>query len=96
MSLFLKSSTDGQVRTRPLNMVIVLDVSGSMDGALKYCVGDRYPGPEESRIALAKQAILMMYKKLQRDDVFSLVIFHNSARTITKSSFVKDLPYEKV
>jgi hypothetical protein len=32
ISLFLKSSTDGQVRTRPLNLVVSLDVSGSMNG----------------------------------------------------------------
>lgn len=35
LSLFLKSSTDGQKRTRPLNVVIALDVSGSMNGVLK-------------------------------------------------------------
>lgn len=32
ISLFLKSSTDGQKRTRALNTVITLDVSGSMGG----------------------------------------------------------------
>lgn len=32
ISLFLKSSTDGAKRTRALNMVVALDVSGSMGG----------------------------------------------------------------
>lgn len=45
ISLFMKSSTDGQKRTVPLNVVVCLDVSGSMDGALKYSYGDQYPGP---------------------------------------------------
>ena len=40
LSLFVKSSTDGEKRTNPLNLVIALDVSGSMDGPLKYSVGD--------------------------------------------------------
>lgn len=35
ISLFLKSSTDGQNRTRPLNIVVALDVSGSMGTNLK-------------------------------------------------------------
>ena len=45
LSLFMKSSTDGQERTSSLNIVIVLDVSGSMDGPLKYSYGEEYPGP---------------------------------------------------
>jgi hypothetical protein len=44
LSLFLKSSTDGQARTKPLNVVVALDVSGSMDGPLKYTYGEAYPG----------------------------------------------------
>ena len=47
----------------PLNAVVVLDVSGSMDSPLKYnyVQGEEYPGPEKMRIALAKKAILMLY-----------------------------------
>lgn len=36
LSLFMKSNTDGQKRTRPINVVVCLDVSGSMDSLLKY------------------------------------------------------------
>jgi hypothetical protein len=57
ISLFLKSSTDGQKRTRALNLVVALDVSGSMDGSLKHSS----TGINTPRIQLAKQAILMMF-----------------------------------
>jgi hypothetical protein len=36
ISLFLKSSTDGEKRKRFLNIVVALDVSGSMDGPLTH------------------------------------------------------------
>jgi hypothetical protein len=54
MSLFLKSSTDGQKRTRPLNVVIALDVSGSMDGVLKFVNYKEDPAAFKTRIHLAK------------------------------------------
>ena len=92
LSLFVKSSTDGKERTQPLNVAIALDVSGSMDGVLKYNPDEIYNEPkhEQSRIQLAKTAILMLFDKLKGDDVFSLVTFHTSAKTIIESSFVKD------
>jgi uncharacterized protein with von Willebrand factor type A (vWA) domain len=34
--MFLKSSKDGEKRTNPINVVVCLDVSGSMSGPLKY------------------------------------------------------------
>jgi uncharacterized protein YegL len=80
----------------PLNIVLVLDVSGSMNGALKYDIGQEYPGEEMSRLALARKAILMLYDKLKGDDVFTLVTFHTSAQTIIESSFVKDLDRKNV
>lgn len=64
LSLFLKSSTDGQKRSRPLNVVIALDVSGSMDGLLKFTNYAEPTVPEKTRIFLAKQAILMLFNKL--------------------------------
>lgn len=92
LSLFMKSSTDGQKRTRPLNVVVSLDVSGSMDGALSYKVGEEYPpSQQKSRIALAKKAILMLFDKLQDDDVFGLTTFHTSAKTIIKNTLVKNI-----
>jgi hypothetical protein len=94
ISLFLKSSTDGQVRTRPLNLVIALDVSGSMEGPLKHSMGSH--NAENSRTALAKKAILMLIEKLKPNDVFSLVIFHTAARTIISSQYVSELPLEVV
>jgi hypothetical protein len=36
LSLFNKSNMDGQKRTRPINVVVCLDVSGSMNRLLKY------------------------------------------------------------
>lgn len=87
ISLFMKSSTDGEARTRPLNLVIALDVSGSMDGPLKFdpAKGEPYVRETMSRTILSKQAILMLLEKLKPDDVFSLVIFHTAARTIITS-----------
>lgn len=93
ISLFMKSSTDGEARTRPLNLVIALDVSGSMEGPLKYepAKGEPYPGETMTRTALSKRAILMLIEKLKPNDVFSLVIFHTSSRTIIPSEFVSEL-----
>jgi len=34
----MKSSTDGEPRTRSLNLVIALDISGSMNSPLKHSV----------------------------------------------------------
>jgi hypothetical protein len=36
LSLFMKSNTDGVKRTRPINAVVCLDTSGSMNSLLKY------------------------------------------------------------
>jgi uncharacterized protein (DUF58 family) len=58
-----------------LNAVIVLDVSGSMGGALT----SKGTG---NRLELAKEAILMFFSKLRPNDGFGLVIFHNSAKTL--------------
>lgn len=38
----------------------------------------------------------MMFEKLQPNDIFSLVVFHTSARTVIPSSFVKDLSFYNV
>lgn len=74
--------------------MVALDVSGSMDGALTS--GNPYlpEGPAEppkSRLALSREAILLLFSKLKPDDVFGLITFHTTAKTIIQSSFVRDL-----
>ncbi len=94
VSLFLKSNTDGQKRTRALNVVVCLDVSGSMNSLLKYGENVNEDDLGKTRLNLAREAILMLYEKLQDNDVFSLVTFNTSAETIIPSTFKKDLNYE--
>ena len=40
-----------------------------------------------TRLDLSRKAIFMLYNKLNDDDVFCLVTFHNTAKTIIKSTF---------
>lgn len=49
-----------------------------------------------NRLNLARKAIIMLYEKLTDDDVFSLVTFHNKAKTIIKSAYRKHLDPEYV
>jgi hypothetical protein len=44
-----------------------------------------------TRLNLARSAIKMFYKKLQADDVFSLVTFSNTAETLIPSTFVREM-----
>lgn len=92
ISLFLKSSTDGEKRKTPLNIVVALDVSWSMDGVLKHSAEIYSEGSQpKSRLALSRTAILMLYDKLHDNDVFSLVTFHDTAKTIIESNYIKNL-----
>ena len=59
LSLFLKSSTDGEARTRKINSCIALDISGSMNSPLKYDAEEK-----RCRLELARDAIMMFYEKL--------------------------------
>ena len=90
LSLFLKSNTDGQKRTRNINAVVCLDVSGSMNSAL-----DNSPkihqAKRKSRISLSREAIWMLYERLQPNDIFCLVTFHDTSKTIIKSTLKSDL-----
>ena len=56
LSLFIKSSKDGEARTRKINACIALDISGSMGSPLTYEAGKGRP-----RLDLAKDAIWMFF-----------------------------------
>lgn len=93
----MKSSMDGEKRIRPINVCLVLDISGSMGGPLSYDMNNlEYEGKKKTRLELSQDAIWMLYKKLNPDDIFSLVVFHNQARTVLKSEFVKNLDSDGV
>ena len=55
----------------PLQLVVVLDISGSMDWKLSHRKNSA------KRLSLAKQAIKLLYEKLRPNDLFSLVTFDN-------------------
>lgn len=76
LTIFTKGNKDGEDRDeRPLNSVIILDISGSMGG---YLNSKR----EGNRLELAKEAIIMFFSKLRPDDSFGLVTFNNQAKCL--------------
>lgn len=91
MSLFLKSEKDGLPRTRNINACIALDISGSMNSKLSL-----KESSEKTRLMLARDAIFMFFEKLNENDIFSLVVFHTTARTVIESDFVSKMNKEDV
>jgi Ca-activated chloride channel family protein len=59
----------------PLNLAVVLDRSGSMTGA---------------KIEKAKQAAMQLVDRLQRQDVFSLVMFSDVSQVVVPAQHVED------
>lgn len=76
----VKVSLDGIRRERaqsrpPVNLVVVLDRSGSMSG---------------EKIVQAKAAAIEALNRLAADDIFSLIAFDNSAQTIIPATRIGD------
>ena len=60
----------------PVNLVFLIDVSGSMKG--------------EDRLGLAKRSLKGLAKGLQDDDKIAIVTFSNGSRTVLDPTLVKD------
>ena len=75
LSIGLLSSEDGKNHRAPLNLILVLDVSGSMQSTM-----DR--GGNMSKIELAKNCVKNIYKKLMPNERMALITFDTQSRTI--------------
>jgi Mg-chelatase subunit ChlD len=86
----MKGCKDGEPRDeRRLNSVIILDISGSMDGKLSK-------KSNKKRLDLSKEAIKMFVSKLRPDDSFGLVVFDTKGSTMIPCTQKKDLEVETV
>lgn len=87
LSVGLNSNLDeGEFKRRKLNLVVVLDISGSMGSQFnQYRYGGqqsaRSQGPNGNMLDIAGENIVNMLSHLNEDDSFGLVIFDNDAET---------------
>jgi Ca-activated chloride channel family protein len=64
-----------KVRRTPLNLAVVLDKSGSMEGA---------------KLEKARQAAMLLVDRLTANDIFSLVVYSDGARVLVPAQKVGD------
>ena len=82
VQLGMNSKVTAQMfKRKPLNLLIVLDISGSM-GAMD--------GTEILRIEWAKMAVKKTLDKMNDKDMFSLILFNHESKTLIPPAFVKD------
>jgi hypothetical protein len=75
------SVTEATFRRKPLNLAIVLDVSGSMSAT---------DATEKSRLEWAKDALEQTVRQLDASDMFSLAIFDTNSEILRRPSPVND------
>jgi len=84
---------------KKLNLVVVLDISGSMKESF-----DRYyydnpsngGGYPDSKIEVAKEAVLGLLDHLDDDDRFGMVLFNNSARLVKPMNLVGETDMDAI
>ncbi|MFW5991427.1 MAG: vWA domain-containing protein [Candidatus Nanoarchaeia archaeon] len=66
---------------KKLNLVIVLDISGSMGSSFKnyYYDGEKQESSDESKMTIATGAVADLLGHLKPDDRFGMVLFENNA-----------------
>ena len=90
MSVGLNSNlTEADFERKPLNLVIVLDISGSMGSSFNHYYYDGVNGKQntssnqkasiKSKMEVASNSVVSLLKHLNPSDRFGLVLFNNSA-----------------
>lgn len=75
------SVTAATFHRKPLNLVAVLDVSGSMSGT---------DGTEKSRLEWAKEALIRTINELNTNDLLSIVLFDTNSEILLRPERVRD------
>ncbi len=82
VSVGLDSGLDvSKLHRKPLNLVVVLDISGSMGAAFdRYYYDRKHPAKaQKSKMRIATQSIAAMTKHLRDNDRFGVVLFDDTA-----------------
>ena len=85
---FLKSCRDGKPRdATPIDMVVVLDVSGSMNRNMECSSSSDVA---RNRLHVAKDSLKALLKRLRGNDRFGLATFTNVGTVLHNLSLVKE------
>lgn len=87
VSMIMKTKYDGIGARKPIDLVFVLDKSGSMSSSLGKS--------QKSCISLAKEAILKLIEFLNEDDKISLVAIDTRSTTVFPLTFIKNFKIDK-
>ena len=88
-------------KRKKLNLVVVLDISGSMDSGLSSYYYDQFTGKEKkeqensedenkTKMQIANESVNVLIDQLKDDDRFGMVLFDNSAYLGKPISLVKN------
>jgi hypothetical protein len=90
----------------PLDVVIVLDISGSMSSSFDKYYYDRFRSPEQrkeenndwntSKMEIAKEAVSDMVDHLRQDDRFGMVLFESTAEQFIPFEQIGDEGYDRI
>ena len=94
LALFVKGKADGQDREDDvrLNLVICLDVSGSMGGGLGTTNNSNQQ--HKNRLQLSIEAVKMLISKIKPNDSIGMVTFNNSGHVVFQCTYKKNIDSE--
>eukprot|EP01084_Bolivina_argentea_P308537 533546_1 len=82
-----------QFKRKKLNLVIVLDKSGSMSSQFNSEYSG-YSSTAKTKMIVANEAVIGLLSLLNNDDSFGILTFNDSAQIIQSISFIRDINLE--